>query len=182
MGCFAFTETVTALPERCGDQVFNPSTGEQCDDGNNLAGDCCTPTCQFEPAGTDCSTSSFCGSCAGNGGGCIVSECPFVLDHYQCYDGADLKVPDFQRVSVDTNDQIGSEQVQARRLKYLCTPVDKNGESIHDPNAHLACDQATGANLSPRPHIQVSTQFQMSRFELKRSKLLCLPATKTLLP
>jgi len=27
---------------------------EQCDDGNNLAGDCCSPTCRFEAAGSPC--------------------------------------------------------------------------------------------------------------------------------
>src|SRR5206468_5095592 len=32
----------------CGNGFLDP--GEQCDDGNTLAGDCCSPTCQFEPA------------------------------------------------------------------------------------------------------------------------------------
>jgi cysteine-rich repeat protein len=36
---------------------------EQCDDGNTFTGDCCTPTCQLEPAGTPCGT------------GCDVREC-----------------------------------------------------------------------------------------------------------
>jgi ELWxxDGT repeat protein/cysteine-rich repeat protein len=36
----------------CGDGV--PSAGEECDDGNQLTGDCCTPTCRFEPAGLRC--------------------------------------------------------------------------------------------------------------------------------
>ena len=37
---------------RCGDGVLDP--GEQCDDGNVLDGDCCSSTCQFEPATTIC--------------------------------------------------------------------------------------------------------------------------------
>src|SRR5262249_27678621 len=36
----------------CGDGVIEP--GEQCDDGNTDNGDCCSATCQFEPAGTTC--------------------------------------------------------------------------------------------------------------------------------
>jgi hypothetical protein len=68
------------------------------------------------------------------------------------------------------------------KLKFVCVPVDKNGEGIFDAAAHLACYQVVGSSLSPRPTVEVSTQFQTSRFELKRPKLLCLPATKTLLP
>ena len=34
----------------CGNGVLDH--GEQCDDGNTVAGDCCSPTCQFEPLGS----------------------------------------------------------------------------------------------------------------------------------
>ena len=40
----------TAPPRSCGDGVLDP--GEACDDGNVAAGDCCSPTCAFETAGT----------------------------------------------------------------------------------------------------------------------------------
>jgi len=36
----------------CGDAFLDP--GEECDDGNLAAGDCCSPTCQFEPQGDPC--------------------------------------------------------------------------------------------------------------------------------
>src|SRR5439155_1494972 len=36
----------------CGDGTLDP--GEQCDDGNNLNGDCCSAACQIEAAGTVC--------------------------------------------------------------------------------------------------------------------------------
>ena len=43
-------------------RVITPTTcangtldaGEECDDGNELAGDCCSPSCTFEPAGDAC--------------------------------------------------------------------------------------------------------------------------------
>src|SRR5262249_34593333 len=34
----------------CGDGVID--VGEQCDDGNTLPNDCCSPTCQIEPSST----------------------------------------------------------------------------------------------------------------------------------
>jgi uncharacterized repeat protein (TIGR01451 family) len=39
-------------PAVCGDGILDD--GEECDDGNTVSGDCCTPTCTIEPAGTVC--------------------------------------------------------------------------------------------------------------------------------
>ena len=49
---------------RCGDGSLEP--GEQCDDGNTQAGDCCTPTCQLEAAGAACSN---------DGNACTLDVC-----------------------------------------------------------------------------------------------------------
>src|SRR5262249_55861188 len=35
-------------PQRCGDGIVDDQHGEQCDDGNTIAGDGCSPTCQVE--------------------------------------------------------------------------------------------------------------------------------------
>ena len=40
----------------CGDGQLDPL--EECDDGNLLPGDCCSPLCTFEPAGTVCRPST----------------------------------------------------------------------------------------------------------------------------
>jgi cysteine-rich repeat protein len=45
------TPTVTPTPD-CGNGVVE--VGEQCDDGNKANGDCCTSTCQLDPADTPC--------------------------------------------------------------------------------------------------------------------------------
>lgn len=45
----------------CGDGVLDELLFEQCDDGNNLPGDCCSPLCQYEPADTVCRASN--GTC-----------------------------------------------------------------------------------------------------------------------
>ena len=36
----------------CGNGIIEP--GEDCDDGNTLDGDCCSASCQFEPADSPC--------------------------------------------------------------------------------------------------------------------------------
>ncbi len=38
----------------CGDGVHETGCGEQCDDGNVLDGDCCSPTCELEGIGAAC--------------------------------------------------------------------------------------------------------------------------------
>jgi cysteine-rich repeat protein len=43
---------------RCGNGNVDP--GEECDDGNTAAGDCCSPTCQLEPDGQACDDGRFC--------------------------------------------------------------------------------------------------------------------------
>jgi cysteine-rich repeat protein len=49
---------------RCGDGIL--IAPEVCDDGNTEAGDCCSPTCEFEPLGT---------ACAGDGNACTQATC-----------------------------------------------------------------------------------------------------------
>ena len=94
----------------CGDGVVEP--GEQCDDGNALAGDCCSPLCAFEPPGRACDDGDACsatdlcdgaGSCEGveplvcddgafcNGVescspavGCLAGESPAIDDGIAC--------------------------------------------------------------------------------------------------
>ena len=63
---------------RCGDGNVDAGNGESCDDGNNLNGDCCSSTCQFEAAGSVCDDGAFCSTgetCSGagvcGGGGAI---------------------------------------------------------------------------------------------------------------
>ena len=43
---------------RCGNGVLDP--GEQCEDGDFEDGDCCSATCQLDPAGTSCAAPNSC--------------------------------------------------------------------------------------------------------------------------
>ncbi len=64
------TVTVTTL---CGDGALD--AGEECDDGNTTAGDCCSSSCTIEPDGTECrAAAGVCDvaeSCDG-----VADDCP----------------------------------------------------------------------------------------------------------
>jgi cysteine-rich repeat protein len=66
----------TGITTSCGDTIVEP--GEQCDDGNDDNGDCCSSTCQFEPEdnpcddGIACSTGDHCNA----SGICVYDENP----------------------------------------------------------------------------------------------------------
>jgi hypothetical protein len=175
----------------CPADAFKPS-GASC--GSNVDTDCDNPdTCDGsnnclannEPNGTTCNDGDPCTdgeTCTGGVCGGGTNTCP-ALDHYKCYQGKDLKNPKFTKLTgVNTTDQITTEAVEVKKLKFVCVPVDKNGEGINNPNAHLACYQVKATNLTPRPSVEVVTQFQTSHFQLKKGKLICLPATKTVIP
>jgi len=56
----------------CGDGFVDTDLGEQCDDGNDLAGDCCSATCTFEAAGSACTDGDVCTDDACDGAGLCV--------------------------------------------------------------------------------------------------------------
>ncbi|MFN2426227.1 MAG: DUF4215 domain-containing protein [Candidatus Binatia bacterium] len=61
----------------CGDDFINILGGEQCDDGNDVSGDCCSATCRFEAMNSPCEDLQFCtvdDKC--NGTGACVSGPP----------------------------------------------------------------------------------------------------------
>jgi hypothetical protein len=105
-----------------------------------------------------------------------------IIDHYKCYQGKDVKNPLFVKTTAETSDQFPSETVNVTKVKFVCNPVDVNGAPMINPSAHLICYQIKSGNLEPRPAVQVSTQFQISRFEVKKGKLLCVPGSKTIMP
>jgi len=55
--CNELTDTCD-LETACGDGIIDP--GEDCDDGNTMDGDCCSASCEFEAAGSDCADGEFC--------------------------------------------------------------------------------------------------------------------------
>lgn len=189
-GICDIAESCDGSGPNCPTDAFEPTTTQcradagQCDVAENCTGSgAACPVDGFEPDGTTCNDGDVCTGgeeCTGGvcGGGTSLCE----LDHYKCYQGKDLKNPKFVRTTISTSDQIITEPVEVKKLKFVCSPVDKNGEGINNPTTHLACYQLKAPTLSPRPSVEVSTQFQTSRFQLKKGKLICVPATKSILP
>jgi len=93
-----------------------------------------------------------------------------------------LKNPEFAKTLADRTDQLTTEQVKVQKVRFVCLPVDAGGEPPPDSAGHLTCYQVKAAKLSPKPHVEVTTQFQTSRFELKKPQLLCTPSTLAILP
>lgn len=105
-----------------------------------------------------------------------------LVDHYKCYEGSDLQNPELTKRIVQTSDPLREEPLAVQKLSLICSPVDKNGEGIQNRDQHLACYQVKSENMEPAPRVLVSTQFQQTNFALRKPSLLCVPATKTLLP
>jgi len=181
----------------CGNGVGDPE--EACDDGNNADGDGCSQLCQVEQCFTCAGTPSTCtpkpnGTPCNDGITCTAGEtcsagvcgggtdiCP--LDHYKCYQGTDLENPPFARKVVQLADQFQpSTAFEVQQPKFACIPVNKNGEGIINPSAYLTCYQLKGSTLLPKPTVDIHTQFQVSRFEAKKPKLICVPSTTETLP
>ena len=93
-----FGTLIGELAVLCGNGVLEP--GEQCDDHNNIAGDCCSPTCTFEPAGSPCEDGNVCttNSTCDGAGVCGVTGFPVV----PCTDGNICTIGDMCSAGVCT--------------------------------------------------------------------------------
>jgi len=78
-----FGTLIGELAVLCGNGILEP--GEQCDDHNTAAGDCCSPTCTFEPAGTPCDDGNVCTNNAGCDGLGVCTVAAF--NTLPCNDG-----------------------------------------------------------------------------------------------
>ncbi len=68
-------------------------------------------------------------------------------------------------------------------MALVCNPVDKNGEGIPDPDAHLACFKIFGDPSQPFQQVSVGVedQFGDRTIELVKPRLLCAPANNRVL-
>ena len=95
------------------------------------------------------------------------------LDHFKCYD-ADGDPVD---ATVDLADQFGVEPgVLVGKPQVFCNPVDKNGEGILDPEAHLTCYEIE--DLGERQAVLISNQFGEQTLTVNEPQLLCVPSEK----
>jgi len=62
------------------------------------------------------------------------------LDHFLCYKAGNAWGSEkFPKTEVTLSDQFQSRTVTLINPSQYCNAVDKNGEGINDPSAHLTC-------------------------------------------
>jgi hypothetical protein len=112
------------------------------------------------------------------GGGTTTTTIPSPPgDHFKCYKlrGGGHR---FHPGPVGLVDQFGASASVAEEPERLCNPVDKEGEGITDPTAHLMCyDLAQEKGFQARD-VVVRNQFGDQILTVVRPESLCVPATK----
>jgi CSLREA domain-containing protein len=102
------------------------------------------------------------------------------VDHYKCYK---VKVsrgtPKFAKQSVTVADQFTlGKPVELKKPGELCMAVDKAGEGIKNPAAHLLCYKGKAAGTpTPVSGLHVSDQFGAERLDAVKEASLCVPST-----
>jgi cysteine-rich repeat protein len=97
------------------------------------------------------------------------------IDHYLCHKAKAGKMP---LGTVSLADAFGTGTVQLTRPEFLCAPADKNGEGVIDAVTHLLAYRATGFDTQ-RVAVDVTDQFGTLTLNLKSTRGLLVPATKT---
>ncbi len=104
------------------------------------------------------------------------------VDHYKCYlVRISRGTPTFQRRTVTVSDQFSSAKLfEVQDVLEVCLPVDKQGEGLKNPAAHLACYRARPAVAHVKVGgVYVSNQFGAERLDVQRDVTLCVPSTLT---
>jgi hypothetical protein len=108
------------------------------------------------------------------------------VDHFKCYR---VRSPQgFGQIpGIWVEDQLNQpKHYNLRKPKQLCLAVDKNGEGIKNPDAHLLCYQAKPASGEPRHArvrgIHVNGQLGPERLDTIKVQELCVPSTVSLIP
>jgi len=170
--CLTVSTTFTGTRRGCGDGVVG--AGEQCDDGNRQAGDCCSATCQFEAAGTACpGTPGTCTRGACDGAGACDVTAPSVApagtvcrppvgdcDVTEVCDGASPACPPDQIRPVGTVCRSATGPCDVAEVcdgsAAVCPPPtgppDTDGDGIPDP-----CDWCPSGERAGAPRVKLAT-------------------------
>ena len=109
----------------------------------------------------------------------------FETDHFECYKVVTTKgAAKFVAVpGVTLEDQFGLFTAVVKKPRYLCTPVNKNGEDPTAPShlAHLMCyqvKQTSQPKFAKRIGVFVNNQFGPETLDVKTPTELCVPALR----
>ena len=93
------------------------------------------------------------------------------LDHFKCYKAQGVPV----NMNVNLEDQFGVEpDVLVGIPAFFCTPVDKNGEGIMNPDADLTCYEID-ADQGAEQVVVIDNQFGQQNLDVNDPELLCVP-------
>ncbi len=98
---------------------------------------------------------------------------PVEPEHFKCYEAEG----DAVNVLVNLVDQFGVEQVLVGEPELFCNPVDKNGEGILVPTAHLTCYEIEDEEFDER-NVDISNQLDDQTLEVEDPELLCVQSEK----
>jgi hypothetical protein len=110
------------------------------------------------------------------------------VDHYKCYKAKTTPgTTKFPATTVNLADQFQSpaKQVILKKIRHLCTPVNKNGEGIKNPEAHMVCYQAKSGKGQPkhvRTTVATANQFGALMISTVKEREFCVPSLKTIAP
>jgi S-formylglutathione hydrolase FrmB len=100
-------------------------------------------------------------------------------DHFQCYKARTAPgTPRFQPGPVTLADRFGSRGATVVRPESYCTPVDKNGEGITDPDTQLVCYKVVPRRPSSKRSVAERNQFGDQLLTVAGPRTLCVPSAK----
>jgi cysteine-rich repeat protein len=117
------------VAEVCGNEFVE--TGEQCDDGNVVDGDCCSSTCQFEPLNSPCPDGLYCNGAEDcNGAGLCQSGTPVDCPD----DGLFCTGDEYCNESFDQCDNTGDpcDPLTCIEITDECILLDRDADAIPD--------------------------------------------------
>lgn len=109
------------------------------------------------------------------------------LNDYKCYQIKPSPRTRFERRDLEIVDQFGTRTSVIARPTQVCNPVDKEGEGIGDPDAHLTCYKVVTRGREPRRLVADVDQFTPRDAEdalvpeelmIGRGAEVCFPALK----
>lgn len=105
------------------------------------------------------------------------------VDHFLCYE-IDNDDQDNLGIQIPVVDQFNQPKLfDIKKPRWLCNPVEKNGEEIKDPDNHLMCFSIEPASGEPSHDriegLFVNDQFGPGRADTKIERELCVPSTKS---
>jgi hypothetical protein len=103
-----------------------------------------------------------------------------VLDHFLCYKAQTARgTQKFEKRKVGLADEFGERSAELIRTTQFCNAVDKNGEGINDPTAHLTCYKIRRSE-PVKAHVISTDAFGELQLNLRRrSNELCVPSLES---